>query len=250
MAGAGILPLMVSLTIANIMMHHVLIDSKASLSVKSFHGFEALHISVSKMQLLSPFDGRGSNTIMSYGGIKLPTTFGTADNFRTDNIADFDLPINAFIGRPVLYRFMVVSHYGYLILKMSSPNGMIAVHADRNAATSAVDKPLALPLDHSTTDQDERVGKTLAPRLRSTTTTQKPSAKGKHATWESHQQFLLLSSRCATQRHRHSTHDGCLDQHGSLGYGGCIGTHAIALLWANVDVIAWQPSNIPGVLGW
>jgi hypothetical protein len=59
------------------------------------------------------------------GSIVLLVTFGTEENFRTENVqfdvVEVNLPFNAIIGRPALYRFMAIAHYGYLVLKMSSP---------------------------------------------------------------------------------------------------------------------------------
>ena len=56
------------------------------------------------------------------GNITLLVTFGTEENFCTENIlfdvVDVNLPFNAIIGRPALYRFMAIAHYGYLVLKM------------------------------------------------------------------------------------------------------------------------------------
>jgi hypothetical protein len=56
------------------------------------------------------------------GSITLPVTFGTEENFRTENVqfdvAEVNLPFNAIIGRLALYRFMAIAHYGYLVLKM------------------------------------------------------------------------------------------------------------------------------------
>ena len=69
------------------------------------------------------------------GSITLPVTFGTEENFRTESVlfdvAEVNLPFNAIIGRPALYRFMAIAHYGYLVLKMtslpvSSPCGVTA----------------------------------------------------------------------------------------------------------------------------
>jgi hypothetical protein len=67
------------------------------------------------------------------GSIALPITFGTEENFRTENV-QFDvvkvnLPFNTIIGRPALYRFMVIAHYGYLVLKVSSLAGILTVRA-------------------------------------------------------------------------------------------------------------------------
>jgi hypothetical protein len=86
------------------------------------------------------------------GTISLPVTFGTEDNFRTENVqfevVEVNLPFNAIIGRPALYRFMyrfrAVAHYGYLVLKMPSPAGVLTVQSDRAAAVVAVEKLHAL----------------------------------------------------------------------------------------------------------
>jgi hypothetical protein len=70
----------------------------------------------------------GPDPVYPVGTISLPVTFGTEVNFRTENVqfkvAEVNLPFNAIIGRPALYWFMVVAHYGYLVLKMPSPAGI------------------------------------------------------------------------------------------------------------------------------
>jgi hypothetical protein len=82
------------------------------------------------------------------GTISLPVTFGTEDNFHTENVqfevAEVNLPFNAIIGRPALYRFMTVAHYGYLVLKMPTPAGILTVQSDRATAVVAVEKLHAL----------------------------------------------------------------------------------------------------------
>ena len=55
-----------------------------------------------------------------------------------------NLPFNAIIGRPALYRFMAIAHYGNLVLKMPSPAGVLTVRGDRTAAVAAVEKLHAL----------------------------------------------------------------------------------------------------------
>jgi hypothetical protein len=65
------------------------------------------------------------------GCISLPVTFRTAENFRTKttlfDIAEVSLPFNAILGRPTLYQFIAVAHYGYLVLKMPSPSGVLKI---------------------------------------------------------------------------------------------------------------------------
>ena len=76
------------------------------------------------------------------GSITLPVMFGTEENFRTENIqfdvAEVNLQFNAIIGRPTLYCFMAITHYGYLVLKMPSPAGVLTMWGDCTAAVTAV----------------------------------------------------------------------------------------------------------------
>jgi hypothetical protein len=78
------------------------------------------------------------------GSIALPVTFETEENFWTENVvldvAEVNLPFNAIIGRPALYRFMAIAHYRYLVLKMPSPTGVLTVQGDRAAALAAIEK--------------------------------------------------------------------------------------------------------------
>lgn len=48
----------------------------------------------------------------------------------TFGVADFDLPYNMILGRPSLARFMVSTHYAYMVVKMSGPKGPIMVPID------------------------------------------------------------------------------------------------------------------------
>jgi hypothetical protein len=90
----------------------------------------------------------GLDPVYPVGTIPLPVTFRTEDNFRTENVqfevAEVNLPFNAIIGRPALYRFMAVAHYGYLVLKMPTPAGVLTVQSERAAAVMVVEKLHAL----------------------------------------------------------------------------------------------------------
>jgi hypothetical protein len=146
MAGVGILPLITAPVIANVKLHHVLIDGGAGLNVISHAVFRQLQIPGSRLGPSRPFFGVGAQPVYPLGSITLPVTFGTEENFRTENIqfdvVEVNLPFNAIIGRPALYRFMAIAHYGYLVLKMSSPAGVL---------TCEVTVPLRLRLWRSCT---------------------------------------------------------------------------------------------------
>jgi hypothetical protein len=94
------------------------------------------------------------------GSIALLVTFGTEENFRTENVmfevVEVNLPFNAIIGRPTLYRFMAIAHYGYLVLKMSSPTGVLTVRGDRATALAAVEKLHALAAEIARPDDGGR----------------------------------------------------------------------------------------------
>jgi hypothetical protein len=145
---AGVLPLVTAPTIANTRLHHVSIDGGAGLSVISYAAFKHLQILESKLAPSRPFSGVGPHPVYPVGTISLPVMFGTELNFSTENVqfevTEVNLPFNAIIGRPPLYRFMAVAHYGYLVLKMLSPAGVLTVQGDRTAAVAAVEKLHAL----------------------------------------------------------------------------------------------------------
>jgi hypothetical protein len=148
MVGAGVLPLVIAPTIANIKLHLVLIDGGAGLNVISYAAFKQLQILESRLDPSCPFSGVGPHRVYPVGTISLPVTFGTEENFHTENVqfdvAEVNLPFNAIIGRPALYRFMAVAHYGYWVLKMPSLAGVLTMQGDRTTAIVAVEKLHAL----------------------------------------------------------------------------------------------------------
>jgi hypothetical protein len=160
MAGASILPLITAPVIANIKLHHVLIDGGARLNVISQAAFRQLQIPGSRLGPSRPFSGVGAQPVYPLGSITLPVTFRTEDNFRTESVqfdvAEVNLPFNAIIGRPTLYRFMAIAHYRYLVLKMSSPAGVLTVCGDRTAALAAVEKLHALAAETAHPDDEGR----------------------------------------------------------------------------------------------
>jgi hypothetical protein len=160
MAGAGILSLITAPVIANMQLHHVLIDGGAGLNVISHAAFKQLQIPASRLGPSRPFSGVGPQSVYPLGSIALSVTFGTKENFRTENVqfdvVEVNLPFNVIIGRPALYRFMAIAHYGYLVLKMPSPAGVLTVRGDRAAAVAAVEKLHALAAETARSDNGGR----------------------------------------------------------------------------------------------
>jgi hypothetical protein len=107
---------------------------------------------MSRLSPSLPFLGVGPSSIIPQGRISLPITFGTPENYRTEsvlfNIAEVNLPFNAIMGRPALYQFMAIVHYGYLVLKMSSPNGIIKIRGHRTTCVFTLEKLQVLAATH------------------------------------------------------------------------------------------------------
>ena len=135
----------------------MLIDGGAGLNVISYVAFKQLQIPESKLAPSRPFSGVGPHPVFPLGSITLPVTFGTEENFRTENVqfnvAEVNLPFNAIIGRPALYRFMAIAHYGYLVLKMPSPAGVLTVGPPfRESTVLAVPVPRSVAGTHRRTE--------------------------------------------------------------------------------------------------
>jgi hypothetical protein len=86
MADARQLPLLVSMTISNVKLYHVLIDGGAALNLISLAAFKKLQIPMGKHQPSRPFSGVGPVSVTLRDCISLPGTFGTAENFRTESM--------------------------------------------------------------------------------------------------------------------------------------------------------------------
>ena len=89
--------------------------------------------------------GRASKPL---GEITLLVQFNTASNYRIEHInfyvADFNIAYHAILGWPALAKFMDVPHYAYLVLKMPSPAGVLALRANLTIAYAYESKSLTL----------------------------------------------------------------------------------------------------------
>jgi hypothetical protein len=123
----------VSLTIANIRLYHIMIDGGVALNLMSLAAFQKLQIPMSRLSPSRPFSGVSPGSIIPRSSISLLVTFGTPENYRTKSVvfdATVNLPFNTIIGRPV----------GYLVLKMSSPNDISKIRGDHSASVSVLEK--------------------------------------------------------------------------------------------------------------
>jgi len=71
-----------------------------------------------------------------------------ASNYRVEHInfyvAEFNTAYHAILGRPALAKFMAVLHYAYLVLKMPSSTGVLALRANLSIAYTYETESLAL----------------------------------------------------------------------------------------------------------
>jgi hypothetical protein len=85
---------------------------------------------------LKPYDAHfwgvlpGQSSI-PLGQITLPMQFGNPNHFRTDYVnfvvTNFEGTYHAILGQPALTKFMAVSHYSYLVLKMPNEQGVLTL---------------------------------------------------------------------------------------------------------------------------
>jgi hypothetical protein len=90
-----------------------------------------------------PFFGVTEGSTTPIGQVRLPVTFGTRDNYRTESL-DFDvayiaLPYNAILGYPALARFMAATHHSFNVLKIPGANGMITVRCNEKDALRSIE---------------------------------------------------------------------------------------------------------------
>ena len=112
--GSGMLPMLCTPTICNVAVTKTLVDGGAGLNLLSVEAFSLLHVPLERLSLSKPFSRVGGGAAHSLGQIRLPVTFGTRDNYRTE-LVDFDvarigLPYNAILGYSALAQFMVATH--------------------------------------------------------------------------------------------------------------------------------------------
>jgi hypothetical protein len=137
-----------------------------------------------KLQLSRPFLGVGSVSVKPCSCISLLVTFETIENFYTKSIlfdvVEVNLSFNAILDKPALYQFMAVAHYGYLVLKMPSPNGVFKIWGDCDMGACAVEKLQVLAAAREAAD--EPGGQDPAPpnsRQRDSTTAPRVQPSGK-----------------------------------------------------------------------
>jgi hypothetical protein len=139
----GTIPLLCTPTINNITVNRTLIDGGAGLNIISVEVFEKMHVPYHRLMPTRPFFGVTEGSTTPIGQVRLPITFGTRDNYRTESL-NFDvayiaLPDNAILGYPALARFIAATHHGFNVLKIPGANGTITVRCNEKDALRSVE---------------------------------------------------------------------------------------------------------------
>jgi hypothetical protein len=114
-------------TINNIAVNRTLIDGGADLNIIYVEVSKKIQVPYHWLMPTRPFFRVTEGSTMPIGQVRLPVTFGTRKNYRTESL-DFDvayiaLPYNAILGYPALARFMAATHHSFNVLKIPSTNG-------------------------------------------------------------------------------------------------------------------------------
>jgi hypothetical protein len=124
--------------VAGSKLNKVLIDGGSGLNVLFTKTLKKMKLDITHIltKSTSPFyEIFFENAAIPLGSVVLPVTFGeTRDNYRTEyvkfEVADFETSYHAILDRPAIAKFMAVTHYTYLVLKMPSPAGVLSLQGD------------------------------------------------------------------------------------------------------------------------
>lgn len=251
------MPLLVSPTVHNLKVTKMLVGSEAGLNLISPDVIKRLQIPDSDLKPTGSFQGVDGGRFQPKGKITLPVTFGSELNFKTErvtfDVAKMSLSYNGVLGRPSLAKFMAASHHACNTLKMPGPMRIITIHADKKDTVLCVDKIYREAVAASTDmapvpaeNKSKTSGKTRDESGKraaehSTPVNDSPGTSNAGGKKNSDHPQDEASGRARGRRTtRGYFHHKCHPRQQ-------IGKHAISFLQANVDVFAWQPSDIPGV---
>jgi hypothetical protein len=116
----------------------VLIDGGSRLNVLFTKTLKKMKLDITHMltKSTSPFYSIvPGNVAIPPGSMVLLVTFEeTRENYLTEyikfEVEDFETSYHVILGRPAIAKFMAVPHYTYLVLKMSSPAGVLSLQGD------------------------------------------------------------------------------------------------------------------------
>jgi hypothetical protein len=174
----GWYPLVLDPVVRNVKLRRTLIDGGSALNILFAKTLDDMQIPRTELKPRNaPFHGVIPGlSATPLGQITLLVTFGTRENFCTENVcfevADFETAYHAILGRPALAKFMAVPHYTYMMMKMPGPRGVISLRSDIKQAVTC-DKEsceMAQTREMATAQEDIRLAATTASEVEVPTT--------------------------------------------------------------------------------
>ncbi|MCQ7416408.1 retropepsin-like domain-containing protein, partial [Salmonella enterica] len=128
--------LVVTLIVANVKIHRILIDGGSSADVLSLTAFKAMRLGRELLKpSLTPLVGFGGERVTPEGSIELPVTFGDGQNAVTKMInflvVDCMSAYNPILGRPTLHEMKAIASTYHQLLKFPTPNGVGVVKGEQ-----------------------------------------------------------------------------------------------------------------------
>jgi hypothetical protein len=155
----GTIPMLCTPSINNVAVTKTLIDGGAGLNVLSIETFDKLKVPYERLMPTRPFSGVTDGSILPLGQVRLPVTFGTRKNYRTELI-DFDvahsgLPYNAILGYPALAKFMTVTHHAYNTVKLPGYSDTITIRCNEKDTVRTLEHAYKTAATAHPTDEDD-----------------------------------------------------------------------------------------------
>lgn len=104
--------------------------------------FDLLQVPYEQLMPTRPFSGVTEGTTVPLGQVRLPVTFGTQDNYRTElidfDVAHINLSYNAILGYLALAKFMAVTHHAYNVVKIPGCSNTITIRCDEKDSVRTV----------------------------------------------------------------------------------------------------------------
>ena len=191
---------------------------------------------------------------------QMPVTFGGELNYRTEKIVfdvtEIPLPYNGIHDRPALAKFMAASHYAYNTLKMPGPLTIITVPSDKKDALICADQLYREAVAATATKALAPAAEALGGKKTGKTSR---THSGKRTSLEccAPVEDVPESSTGKSKKSKATPPETKKVPVKEDGTGGAFTISSalvnkyesvhFAFIRANVDVFAWQASNIPGV---
>ena len=166
----GTIPLVCTPTINNIVVTKTLLDGGGGLNVISVETFAKLQVPYKRLAPTRPFTSVTDGTTVPLGHVRLSVTFGTCQNYRTENL-DFDvahiaLPYNAILGYLALAKFMAITHHAYNMVKLPGRDGTITIRGEVEDAMCSVEHTYKEVAVSHPADEDDDGHLAMVPKKR------------------------------------------------------------------------------------